>query len=229
MKLKVLCWNIWTDGKFEEVLEFLKTSEADIIGLEEVQTDEPKRNVIGFLGNLGYDHVFAPVKKDWGDRIISDGPAVFSKHRIARSETYLLSNSDSRAAAGANVQIGSDILHVFGTHLLHTHQKPSEVQEEQAKNLLALVPKEKSIVMGDFNAEPESTAIKILESRLANADPALAPTWSVYPEGCMVCKPADVSIKLDYIFTTADIKTDNFKVEKSMASDHLPVSVTLEL
>ena len=224
-----MCWNIWTDGDFDEVCRFLKAADADIIGLEEVQADVPERDVIGFLFKLGYGHVFAPVKKDWGNRIVSDGPAVFSKHKILKSETYLLSSTDPRAAARADIQIGGETLHIFGTHLVHSHQKPYKVQEEQARKLLSLVPEESSIVMGDFNAGPDSEAIRILSSRLVNSDSGLTPTWSVYPEGCAVCKPEKVSIKLDYIFITSDLEASNFQVEASKASDHLPISLALAL
>ncbi len=229
MQLKILSWNIWTDGYFDQTLKFLKAFGADIIGLQEVQADNPKRDVIGFLKKLGYGHVFAPVEKDWGDRVVADGPAVFCKHKIIKSGTTILSKEDPRAVAWADIVAGGEVLHVFGTHLVHTHQKPSGVQEEQARNLLGMIPNEKSIAIGDFNAEPESGAIKILESRLVNADSNLHPTWSVYPEGCAVCKPQNVSIKLDYIFATADIKTTDFRVEKSRASDHLPISVVVKV
>jgi len=228
MQLKVLSWNIWIDGYFDLVLDFLEKSNADIIGLQEVVADDPKRDIIGFLNNLGYEHVFSPARKGWGNKIWNDGPAVFSKRKIVKSETFILSKSESRAAATAEIMIGNRTLYVFSTHLIHTHQQQSEIQEEQAKNLLKLVPPNRAILMGDFNAEPTSSAIKIISQSLVNSDPLNQPTWSVYPEGCETCSPQKIDLKLDYIFTTKGLKTSNFKVENSKASDHLPISVNVD-
>ncbi len=229
MKLKILSWNIWINGYFDQITDFLKASEADIIGLQDVVSDDPKRDVIGFLDKLGYQHVFAPVEHTWGEKVFNDGPAIFSKYKILRTETYVLSEKDSRAAVKADILIGNETLHVFSTHLVHTHQQHSEVQDEQASNILRNLPPKRTILMGDFNATPESSAIKIIKQILIDSDPSSAPTWSVYPKGCLVCNPQEVNIRLDYIFTSKDIKTSSFKVEKSKASDHLPISVVVEI
>jgi endonuclease/exonuclease/phosphatase family metal-dependent hydrolase len=227
MELKILSWNIWIDGHFDEIKDFLQRAGADIIGLQEVKSDDPKRDVIGFLSELGYNHVFAPVKKLWGENVYHDGPAIFSKFPIDSSEVFDLSADDHRVVVRADIEIRKTTLHVFSTHLVHTHQKKSDVQESQARNLLKILPKEKTIVMGDFNATPESATIQIMESELANTDPSASPTWSVYLEGCTVCNPQKIETRLDYIFASKDLRTSSPKVESSKASDHLPISVLL--
>src|SRR3989344_4184920 len=229
MQLKIISWNIWIDGYFDRTVDFLKTSSADIIGLQEVRADDPGRNIIGYLEELGYKHVFAPVKKTWGEKVWNDGPAIFSKYNIIKSEKFILSKTDSRAAIMADIQIGGKIFHVFNTHLIHTHQRPSKIQDAQAAALIKALPLERVIVMGDFNATPDSTAIKSLKNTLVDSDPTSAPTWSLYPEGCLECNPQDVSTRLDYIFTSKDIKTNSFKAENSKGSDHLPISVIIEI
>lgn len=229
MKLKVLSWNIWVDGHFDQITDFLRTSEADVIGLQEVMSDNPKRDIIGFLDKLGYQHVFDPVEHTWGGKVYRDGPAIFSKYKILKSETYVLSEKDSRVAIRADILVGDETLHVFCTHLIHTHQQQSEVQDEQGLNLIEQLPSKHAIVMGDFNAIPESSVIKNIKKVLADTDPSSAPTWSLYPEGCVACNPQKVNTRLDYIFTSKDIKTSSFKVEGSEASDHLPISVMIEI
>ncbi|MBU6323341.1 endonuclease/exonuclease/phosphatase family protein [Patescibacteria group bacterium] len=228
MELKILSWNIWIDGHFEDIKAFLASADADIIGLQEVKDDDPERDVIGFLSGLGYAHVFAPAKKSWGGHVYRDGPAVFSRLPVLKSETHLLSERDERAAARADIQAGKRVLHVFSTHLVHTHQKESEVQAAQAEKLLSLLPAADTILMGDFNATPESGTIRRMKETLTDADAQDLPTWSVYPEGCSTCLPQRVDTKLDYIFTTPDLKTRSFRVEESKGSDHLPVSVMVE-
>ena len=229
MKIKILSWNIWIHGDFVKISSFLKETNADIIGLQEVKDDDSKRDVIGYLRSLGYEYVFAPVKHIWKEKIYNDGPAIFSKYPIKNNKKYILSEEDRRGAARADIQINGKQLHVFNTHLIHTHQQQSKIQDEQAENLVKLVPQEKSILMGDFNALPDSNAVKIVGKDFINTDPNLLPTWSIYPEGCIDCNPKGVNYKLDYIFTSKDLKTKDYKVEESKASDHLPISVLVEL
>src|SRR3989344_5755469 len=228
MRLKVLSWNIWINGHFDQITDFLAKADADIIGLQEVEADAPERDVIGFLTKLGYEHVFAPVPKT-GKRDVNDGPALFSRHGLLNAKTHSLSKTGRRSAVSADIKIGGETLHVFNTHLLHTHQKYSEVQMEQIEKLLQLLPDKNTVVMGDFNATPESEAIRNMRAALLDSDPTSAPTWSVYPEGCDVCNPQAVDIRLDYMFTTPDLKALSSRVEDSNASDHLPVSAEIEV
>src|SRR3989338_352825 len=162
MRLKILSWNIWVDGKFDQIAGFLKTANADIIGLQEAQTDDPELNVVGFLNGLGYKHVFAPVQKFWGEKNWHDGPAIISKYDIVSSKIYMLSETKPRTAVRADIKIGDKILHVFSTHLVHTHQQESELQNGQTENLIKLLPYDRTIVVGDFNAIPGSATIEAM-------------------------------------------------------------------
>ncbi len=229
MEIKILSWNIWIQGYFDKISFFLKEANADIIGLQEVKDDDSERDVIGYLRNLGYEYVFFPVEHEWKGKVYNDGPAIFSKHKIIKSETHILSEEDPRGVVRADISIGNKILHVFSTHLIHTHQQSSVIQDKQAEKLAKLAPRKKTILMGDFNALPDSNAVKIAGKDLIDTDQNLLPTWSIYPEGCLACNPKGVIYKLDYIFTSKDLKTRDYKVEESRGSDHLPISVLVEL
>jgi len=230
MKVKVLSWNIWIDGKFDEIKRFLEESDADIVGLQEVKDDDPERDVIGFLMGLGYEHIFAPIihERDDGSKH-RYGPAVFSRHRIESSEIVRLSESVDRTAALADINVGGGALRVVSTHIIHTHFKPSDEPVNQVKRLLEFVNNERTIVMGDFNDKPESEVLKVAADKLVDTDPNLTPTWSNYPEGCGRCNPQKIDTRLDYIFVTPDIRFSSFEVGNSSASDHLPVSVVIEI
>lgn len=230
MQAKVLSWNIWTDNHFDEIKDFLQQSDADIIGLQEVRDDDPSRDTVKFLGKLGFNYVFTPITKNWDGKNWSFGPSIFTKHQIvSKNEFMLTEKEDSRALVQADIKINNRVIHVFCTHLSHTHQKDSDIQLQQAQEILTHIPGRDSILMGDFNAVPASTTIKRVKEVLIDADLNNLPTWSVYPEGCESCNPQKIDIRLDYIFTTNDIKTNSYKVERSMGSDHLPISVIAEL
>lgn len=229
MSLKILCWNIWIDGYFDQISDFLNKSNADIIGLQEVKDDDPKLDVISYLSKLGYHHAFAPIEKRWGEDIYRDGPAIFSKYDILKTKTYVLSKIDSRVGLRADIQVKDKILHVFSTHIVHTHQKESIIQTEQVSNLIKALPNNLTIVMGDFNATPNSQTIKKMKEFLVDSDPSSAPTWSVYPEGCETCNPQEINTRLDYIFTSKDIAVKSFEVGNSKGSDHLPITALVEI
>lgn len=231
MQLKILSWNIWCDGHFDEIAQFLKSFDADIIGLQEVLPHSKQIPVIDLLVSLGYGHIYVPVLTahllNGGSEEM--GNAIFSRYPIINSKTHILSEEKKRIAIQADIKLSGNILHVFSTHLVHTHQEPSEIQELQVDNLIKILPEDKTIVMGDFNATYDSNAVKKMTEVLKDTDSSKSPTWSVYPEGCMVCKPKKIDTRLDYIFTSRDIKTTSPKVENSRGSDHLPISVLVEI
>ena len=230
MRLKILSWNIWFYGNLPKVNEFLENFGADILGLQEVMRFDDKLQISKILTEkLGYKFVYAPAfQYPIKGRLTEVGNAIFSKYPIISHKVHNLSDEENRVAVQADIQIDDKILHAVSTHLLHTHQKPSKLQEMQAKNLTEVLPKEKTVLLGDFNALPDSGAVNIISDVLDNVDSKLLPTWSVYPEGCEICKPKEVLYKLDNIFTSKDIKSHSFKVESSKASDHLPISVLIE-
>ncbi|MFA7000102.1 MAG: endonuclease/exonuclease/phosphatase family protein [Candidatus Paceibacterota bacterium] len=240
MKIKILSWNIWCGTYLEEVIKFLKTADADIIALQEVSED--KRGNIGDIiaKRLGYEcvHVaeidmplkYLPGNKSDDERTIKLGNAILSKHKIVSSKVRRLIENKKRLIIGAKIKIGNNFLNFYNIHLQHTHQQQSDMQDLQAKNLLKILPKKNMIVMGDFNASSESDVIKKINRSLKNTEiDSNTPTWSVYREGCTGCLVDEIKYKLDYIFTSKDIKTSQFKVYKSKASDHLPVSVIINI
>lgn len=233
MQLEVFSWNIWYNGNLEAVNDYLNKSKSDIIGLQEVMRTDKKIELSKKLTDeLGYQIAYAPAfqihKKG---KTVDVGNAVLTKHTILKSQIHILSDVDSRVALQTDIQIKNTnkIIHVFNTHFLHTHQQPSAIQDLQAMNLAKILPHESTILTGDFNALPDSNAVKIISEVLQNTDANMLPTWSVYPEGCHVCLPQKIDIKLDNIFVSRDIKIKSFQVEDSKASDHLPISAIIEV
>lgn len=233
MNVRILSWNIWFGTYLDKVTGFLKNFGADIIGLQEVtQTPDGQNNLaVGLAAKLRYSFVYATGMdlRPYGKELVM-GNAILSKYPIISNKTYILSKKDSRVAIEADLDINGKTLHVFNTHLLHTHQQPSKIQEEQVNTLVSVLPKDNTLVMGDFNATPDSAAIQIMRRAVKQADgDSTTPSWSMYSEGCNVCAPKDVSTRLDYIFATNDIRVKQFNTEHSDGSDHLPISLDIEI
>lgn len=240
MKLKILSWNIWCGIYLDEVIKFLRIANADIIALQEVAEDN-RGNISGIIAKeLGYKYVYTtdtnmplkylPSYKENDERTIRMGNAILSKYEIVSSKEHQLVDNKSRTAMEANIKIGNRILNIFNIHLRHTHQKQLDLQDLQVENLLKLLPKENTIVIGDFNSLPESSVMEKVNNVLKDTEiGSNTPTWSVYQEGCTECLIDKVIYKLDYIFTTKDLKTNAFEVHASKASDHLPISAIVEI
>lgn len=239
-KLKIVSWNIWQGTYLDEVKSQLKELDADIIALQEVSDDE--RGDIGknIAEHLGYEYVsvltmnipikFLPGRTGDEEGFVKFGNAVLAKHKILNAEELIISKESGRTIIKVDVAVADKVAHVFGLHLKHTHQEPSTLQNLQADNLLKFVPEKDSIVMGDFNALPESYPITTMRKALQDTEPeSSTPTWSVYKNGCGHCLIGDMKYKLDYIFTTKDIKTHSFEVVESKGSDHLPVVAIVEI
>jgi endonuclease/exonuclease/phosphatase family metal-dependent hydrolase len=224
--MKILSWNIWFNSHFEEVKKFLQDCDADVFALQEVTPGDQSRDIISFLTGLGYQYMYATAftTKSDGREV---GNAIFTKHEIISSKIHDLPDTATRNVVQADIKIDGSVYHFFSTHLIHTHLEPSELQEAQADALIQIVPPERSIVCGDFNATPESAATKKINAAFINADPSFQPTWCLYEEGCHVCLHTELDICFDYIFTTPDVKLSEFKVEHSTGSDHLPISARI--
>jgi endonuclease/exonuclease/phosphatase family metal-dependent hydrolase len=231
MQLRVLSWNIWYDGFLKKWVDFLQSNKADIIGLQEVRINDKKYDIIEKLEALGYKHFFAETEQVWEGEKYQHGPAIFTTLPILHAEKIQLApvGDNERAAAYTQVDVEGMPLHVFNTHLVHTHQKESREQKAQVDILVNRFPVSRVIAMGDFNATPESAAVQKMSKVLVDSDPLRQPTWSVYPEGCGKCKPQNIDTKLDYIFVSKDLKTNSFEVGLSSGSDHLPILVNVEV
>jgi endonuclease/exonuclease/phosphatase family metal-dependent hydrolase len=244
MKIRLLSWNIWGGKYLEEVIAFLKTADADIVALQEVIENETGNTALTIADKLGYECAYElgmKMSSKWAgpprakEEIINFGNAILSKHKIIESKTHELSEGERRVAVQADIQIGNNILHTFSIHLKHYHfeqvnPQTLEMQNEQADNLVKLLPLNKTILMGDLNAPPESYAVKKVGQILQDAEiNSHTPTWSVYREGCTICLVEGIRYKLDYIFTSNDLKICSFEVKESKGSDHLPISAIVEI
>lgn len=227
-QVKLLSWNIWGGKYLPEVYKFLIKTDADIVALQEAEEVDNTNTAEVIAKSLGYHCVYTrsmEYESDGGKSY--RGNAVLSKYPIVGSTPHILSAHESRNAMQADIEVEENIIHVVSVHLIHAHQQESAIQETQAHNLIQSVPKEQTVIMGDFNALPESNTIQLMRNAFRDSDLTDKPTWCLYPDGCEVCKPDKVNWKLDYMFYTPDLAVTDFAVGDSKGSDHLPIVLTL--
>ena len=80
------------------------------------------------------------------------------------------------------------------------------------------------MIIGDLNGEPGDPEILSLE------EAGLLDSFVDAGEtGFGFTSPANgPSRRIDYVWTTADLQSTNYSSRSSLASDHLPVAVTVE-
>jgi endonuclease/exonuclease/phosphatase (EEP) superfamily protein YafD len=102
-------------------------------------------------------------------------------------------------------------------------ESEGRVREAQVASLLAFwAGRSYSVLLGDLNALPDSLEMQRLE------EAGLIDSWGQAGGGPGPTWPArDPYQRIDWIWHTADLSTLQAEVIDSLASDHLPVLVTL--
>ena len=232
VQLKVLCYNLRFGelASLEELAEFIKKVDPDIVALQEVDVRTnrdraPKQNGKDFVTELGYH---TGMLSAYGKTIPYMGGyygiGILSKYPLSSVERIYLPKTEQgkeqRAVLVADVEYSEGEFFTFAsTHLDYT---TSEERQAQVKKLNEVLLKSvyPVIVAGDFNARPES--IEIVEGmspwkELSNMDATVPAT-----------KPKN---KIDYIF---GYPQNAWKVIENASymvplSDHLPISAVVEM
>jgi endonuclease/exonuclease/phosphatase family metal-dependent hydrolase len=149
------------------------------------------------------------------------GNAVLSRYPIIDSQLGTLPPESLRLRRGyilAEVDAGSEQIQLIDTHL-HDVEADSDIRQEQVPGLIEawnMAPR--TILTGDFNAIPDSPEIQTLANAgLVDVGGEIGPLpgYTFYS--------ADPSIRIDYIWISADLVPNSFQIPETTASDHLPL------
>ena len=173
---------------------------------------------------LEMPYVWAPAADSvWGN-------AVLSKYPIAESSVHPMPNNADipmdRSYATAVIPLGdTGPLTVLATHLHHREEEG----HLRAPQVLALVDawdgRERTVLLGDLNAEPgDPEMLPLEESSMVDAF-AASPE---YDGGGYTFPARDPRRRIDYIWTSEDLRPTDFTLFGGTASDHLGVAVTLD-
>lgn len=242
MSFKVLTFNIH-HGKgidkeldLERISQIIKISNADIIGLNEVDRFFSKRSNFmdqaQFLANeLKLEYVYGPAvtyettegtpKRQFGNAVLSKMPIIESKNHPF---DFLPQMTEDRALLEVNLSTKRKELKVYVTHLSlapFQHRKQSAFILGKLNETPA-----PALVMGDWNMTPASRTWKIVTQSLGDV-------WSeVNPpnQGGYTFPSKRPFRRLDYIFFNKHLRVvdcEVMNVERE-ASDHLPFTATLD-
>ena len=208
----------------EALARVIEDSGANIVGLQEVSRGWlvwGGMDMLTWLSQrLDLPYVWdATADAQWGMSILSRYP-------IVSVERYDLPPEDIQLPRGftvAQVDVAGQTLTVINTHFSEKDDQ-DQIRNTQASAILSTWNNaEATIIMGDFNALPDSQAITLmLEAGLVDISREIGqqPTYTYYS--------ANPDHQIDYIFVTPDLGYSDFVIPSTTASDHLPLEVTIE-
>ncbi len=173
MTLSVLTLNIWnTDGPWKErserIQEWIDRLDPDLIGLQEVVAGPGSDQAAELLDGRGYALEYGRAIDFWKDPGLGFGNAIASRWPIADRELLGLPDAgdgEKRVALSVTIDAPVGPISLTTTHLnFKLHQ--GAVRERQVVALGELVLRRRPragfppILVGDFNAEPESSEIR---------------------------------------------------------------------
>ena len=200
--------------------------DADVVGLNEMYGAGSAPNYTDQTAALaqltGMHHYFA--QAIGYDGVKPYGNGLLSRLPIVSADTILIpdpvektgpKNYETRCVLKAMLE--------GGVTVLVSHFGLNEDEKELAvQTVLAHMPKEKGILMGDFNAQPHHAVLKPIFDRYQDAAALLPANARTFP--------SDVpERKIDYIFTTPDVEILEAEVPEIVASDHRPHTAVIKL
>jgi endonuclease/exonuclease/phosphatase family metal-dependent hydrolase len=237
--LKVMTYNIHhgkgMDKKvnLNRIVEVISSSNADIIGLNEVDKHFSKRSnytdQVQFLAKeLNMYSSFSPSistkSKDrafevhqYGNGVLSRFPLITTNHHLFECTPKMI---EGRSFLEVTIYFNEKLVNLYITHLsLYPY-----LHRTQSDFILKNV-KKPAIILGDWNMNPNSKAWKrITETYIDVWGEVGRNSGFTYPS----IRPRK---RLDYIFVSEDIQILDAKVIDSspLASDHLPLLSTLSI
>lgn len=233
--LRVMTYNIHVgvgmDKKLdlERIANVILNEHPDLVGLQEVdrgvKRTELRDEILELAKLTGMDYAFAHNLDYQGGQY---GVAILSRLPIQKIDHRKYENTreaERRGMIRVEVKLDNRTINFVTTHLDYQHEDGRVFETEQMLSFLEGV-KGPLIVVGDFNDEPTGSAYKLMLKTFQDA-------WMTgKAKDAGLSYPADKPTKrIDYVFTRQSdrIRAKRAWIVDTLASDHLPVIVELEV
>ncbi|AKU18244.1 endonuclease/exonuclease/phosphatase family protein [Luteipulveratus mongoliensis] len=216
------------DGRYDpdRIADVIDREKPDVVWLSEMDrgwaVDGDHDALPSIARRLGMRYVYAPAAgPDWGDAVLSRFPIRVNEQRVLPAAGA----PTGAQALSVTIDVGKgQRLGVVGTHL-QTLDDNVTVPPEQSQAVADMATRVMRtgtpvVVTGDLNDKPGSVALRPLDRSLVDGLHAWRPV-ATFPAD----QPTD---ELDQIYLSPDLAVSNLFVGRTTASDHLPVTITLE-
>jgi endonuclease/exonuclease/phosphatase family metal-dependent hydrolase len=199
----------------DQQLEVLRSLDADVIGLQESDTNRVangNNDLVRFLANELELHAYHGAKTVTG----TFGIALLSRYPIEDARTfYLFSEGEQTAVIQARLTVAGRTFDVLVTHL---GNGGPVIQLEQVLEIAEPLPD--VVLVGDFNFRPRQPQYELTTARL---DDAWAKRWPVGTDAGGSTRAE----RIDYVFVTPGTNVLDATYVDVAASDHPALVVTL--
>lgn len=234
MELRVMSFNtqhcmnyITKEIDYERMAEAIRECRPDIVALNEMRDkgkDEGYDAQVDILAEkTGMQGFFAEAIRFGNGNPYGNG--LLSRFPILRAEVIPIPVPEEKHYNGyyedrcllkADLAIGYERLTVM---TVHVGLNPDEA-ERAIRTITEHLPKEKCVLMGDFNLTPDSPFLLPIRERMQDTAAKIEGSPFTFPSD----KP---DRKIDYIFVTGDIEIKAAEIPKIIASDHRPHTANL--
>ncbi len=212
---------------FEIMARAIKQCDADVVGLNEIHgegKDEEYTDQTKTLSELTglENHYFA--KATYIDNCGPFGNAILSRYPIISVENIPIPDPEVKSGTELyetrcllKAKLANGIT-VMITHFGLNHDEHLNAVRVVTEN----IEKEKCILMGDFNAEPDNEVLNPIRELLFD-------TAALYSSDLLSFPSIDPYKKIDYIFTSRDLKVITADIPNIVAADHRPHTAEIAL
>lgn len=234
MKLKIMTYNIQHCNDYlrgivdpQVIANAILREDADIVGLNEVWGDGAgeisQAETLAELAGYPYFY-FAKAIEIKGGR--GYGNALLSRHPIILAETVRIPDPTERRYGGyyesrVILKAVIDVKAPITVCVTHFGLNPDEA-ENAVSTATKTMPKEHALLMGDFNLPPESPLLEPIRTAFRDASEPFCANAPTFPS-------TEPRVKIDYIFTTRDLKVLAASVPDTVASDHRAHTAQIEI
>jgi endonuclease/exonuclease/phosphatase family metal-dependent hydrolase len=210
--MKIVTLNLRHDvDRWEErlplVVDVLKQEDADIIAFQEVALTSPQaRQIAECLAeqNMHYVSFVAP---KWGDTP-REGIGIFTRVLPLEYEHLNLPHGE-RVAQRIRIEVDGHVMNIANVHLHHQPRTDESIRYEQMRTLLAWMRQRDFgnwLLVGDFNALPDSETIQLAKTWLRSAHEALHGLEPVtHPTPLNPEREPGKKLSIDYILYDATV------------------------
>lgn len=239
MKLRIMTWNVLYSEKTENILPLIKKLNPDIFCGQELAQD----NTVKEIAKLFSHYYFEPARiLSLKGNQLNLGNGIFTKFPIrSQKKVYVwdginlasANKQEQRIYVECQLDLDKRKIIIGTTHLsFNPGFKMTLGKRKEANILIEAIKKHKSgfIAMGDFNAGPSSYTIREVEKYFKSAGPSHKQnTFTTKPFSFMGFEVWGLDWRLDYIFTTKDIKVLSSQIINTEFSDHLPIVAEIQI
>lgn len=219
------------------IAEVVASCRADVVALQELDVRRARSGHVDQAeaiarelgaGDLFFHPAFRLVEEEYGDAVITMGPARLVKAGPLPS-AWVPYSAEPRGAIWLSARIGGADVQILNTHLgLARRERRAQATTLLGPDWLGHPECSGNVVLaGDLNSLPGGRVHRALAARLRDAHAAGSPApRATFPSGFP-------TVRIDHLFVSEGIEVMSAGVVRTelarIASDHLPLTAELKL